>query len=82
MQMEIAGTLELADIRHAFRWTRHLQEQEVRTANPPGLDRLLFGAFFLAVALILVFAGHAFVAVASILIGLLLLFPGLAYVPW
>lgn len=81
MQLDIAGTLELADVRHAYRWTRHLQQQELRAASPVGLDRRLFGAFFLAVALILVGAGHVFVALASLLIALLLLFPGMAYMP-
>jgi hypothetical protein len=79
--MEIAGTLELADIRHAYRWTWDLQEQEIREASPTGLDRRLFGAFFLAVALILIFANQPFVALASTLIGMLLLFPSLAHQP-
>jgi hypothetical protein len=82
MRIEIAGTLELADIRHSCRWMWQLQEDEIRAANPGGLALWLFGPFFVVVAVVLGAGGMIFLALASGLIGLLLLFPSLTRLPW
>lgn len=82
MHIELAGTLELDDIRHSFRWTRRLQEDEIRAANPMNLGVWLFGPFFIVVAVIMGMGGQGYLALASALVGLLLLYPALAYLPW
>ena len=77
MNLAIAGEVTLDDLRKMSWWVHRLQDDEIRAANPSSLGQVLFGPFFVVVAVILAIGGQVAVALASAVAGFLLLFPGL-----